>query len=151
MVGVVQFFLNKNTCDYSVPKEKISFEDSTEKKSVWGIQSSIESAEVKMLLADLSQDSLPEFVLLVKIKDCPTYCCHLLLSEEDNPEALIAVSSDKIWLPCNTFLQSMFLTGMEQLRDVSSGWKKLETYKEEYSSLLSFINFVQNYFEGEET
>jgi hypothetical protein len=57
-------------------------------------------------------------------------------------DPMIAVSMDgKSWLECGTFLQSTFLAGMEQIRELGLAWHKASNYKSEYDALLSFINF----------
>lgn len=162
----VNLDLTKSVLDkaYLLP-EKLAFEvadGSTLRKNVYGCQIAItNSKEFKLLLADCSQEKdVPEFCLLIQLKDAPAFGVYLLfnrLATEDTPEAeaLIAVSTDKKhWMPCTTYLQGTFLAGMEQLRDLNSSWDKCQNYQELYAQLLSFIKFHHNYFgaagEGQE-
>ena len=144
--------------------EKISFETTTGevlRKSIYGCQVTVADAkDLKILLANCTEDkSLPEYCLLIQLKDAPAFAVYLIftqLSEESlDPEALIAVSVDKKnWMPCNVYLQSTFLAGMEQIRDLCFGWSKCTNYQDQYQQLLSFIKFHHNFYgvtdEGQE-
>lgn len=144
--------------------EKLSFETETGevlRKNVYGCQISVtDSKEFKMLLADCTQDQdLPEYCLLIKLKDSPTFGVYLLfnqlVSDPPDSEVMIAVSADsKHWMPCSTYLEATFLAGMEQLRDLGFNWNKCTSYQEQYQQLLSFINFHSKFYgaddEGQE-
>lgn len=155
-------FVNKDTTKSLVDKhfilpEKIVFEvgGETVKKNIFGCQVTVaDGKDFKMLLADCTQEKdLPEYCLLVNLKDSPCYGVYFVysgLSEEAvDPEVLIAVSTDKKhWMPCSTYLQATFLAGMEQIRDIPIGWAKCANYQEQYQQLLSFIKFHHNYYEA---
>jgi hypothetical protein len=136
--------------------EKVSFEveDDVVQKNVYGCQISItDTKEFKMLLAECGTSELPEYCLLIQLKEAPTFGVSFLYGQLVEPpldsEAMIAVSPDhKNWMPCNTYLQATFLAGMEQLRDLGFGWTKCANYQEQYQQLLSFIRFRGNYFGG---
>jgi len=140
--------------DYLLP-EKLSFQDSEGKdiqNKVWGCQISVDKSEVKMLLADCSQDKdLPVYALLIQMKDAPAYGLYLVYSDhlpaenQVDSEATIAFSMDgKSWMECGTYLQATFLAGMEQLRDIGIGWNKCANYQAQFESLQSFLKFQSN-------
>jgi hypothetical protein len=143
--------------------EHLLFEDESGdviENKVWGCQMSAESQEIKVILGDCTQDSrVPEFCLLVQLKDAPAYGLYLLydglVDEPLDSECMLAYSLDsKGWLECNTYLQATFLAGMEQIKDVGFGWSKCTNYQSQYQALLSFIRFHSSinevYDEGQE-
>lgn len=140
--------------------EKLKFEIENEEiiqKNIYGCQISItDSKEFKMLLADCTQEkNLPEYALLVQLKDSPTFALYLVFNQlvDDPPEteAMIAVSPDfKHWMPCSPYLQATFLAGMEQLRDLGFGWNKCLDYQDQYQQLLSFIKFHSKFYEADD-
>ena len=154
-VETTKSLIDKN---YLLP-EKIIYQqdDQTINKNVFGCQVSItNNKDFKLLLADCTMDkNNPEYGLLVQLKGSPTFGVHLIqdhnyeLNDLLSLQAIIAVNSDKKhWIPCSTYLQATFLAGMEQLRDLGSGWKKCDNYKDQYQLLLSFIKFQQQHFGG---
>jgi hypothetical protein len=141
--------------DYLLP-EKISFEAESEviKNKVWGCQISVEQQELKFLLGDCTQEkNIPEYCLVVKLKDAPAYGMYLVYNDlvggQVDSEPLIACTlNGKEWMECQTYLQATFLAGMEQVRDVGLGWSKCTDYKENYELLLSFIQFHNTVYEA---
>jgi len=118
---------------------------------VWGCQISADQQEVKMLLGDCTEDpNFPEYALIVHLKDSPAYGVYIVNNLKDsnvNLDAMLAVTMDGTgWLECSTFLQSTFLAGMEQIRELGLGWHKCTNYQKEYDMLLSFINFHHDIF-----
>lgn len=110
---------------------------------VWGCQISTEGQEIKILLANLTQEEeFPEYALLVHLKDAPCYGLYLIDASEVDPELMLACSvNGKEWIECNTHLQASFLTGMEQIKESGLSWKKCSSYDSEYEKLLSFIEY----------
>lgn len=157
-------FIRQDTLQSMIDKqfllnEKVSFqlEDETFKKNVYGCQISVtDSKEFKMLLADCTQNSaLPEYALLIQLKDSPVFGIYFLFNQFKEPidsEVLIAVCSDKQhWVPCSTYLQATFLAGMEQIRDLGFSWSKCSSYQEQFQHLLSFIDFHSKFYgDGDE-
>lgn len=131
--------------------EKVSFESedgTTLRKNIYGCQINIADAkELKMMLVDCTEEkNLPEFCLLVQLKDSPLFGLYLIFTglsnEPIDAEALIAVSTDKThWMPCSTYLEATFLAGMEQIRDLGFGWTKISDYSDMHKQALSFIKF----------
>lgn len=132
-------FLLSNTISY------LNFNNETLHKKVWGCQTSFNKQEVKLLLTDCSLDSqVQEYAMTISFTGQPTYGLYLLFTEQEilNAEALIAVSlNGKDWLECTTYMQATFLTGMEGLKDFGLPFQKSNVQKEEFNSLISFINF----------
>jgi hypothetical protein len=158
-------FIKQDTLQSLIDKqfllsEKITFQSETGEsivKNVYGCQMSVtDSKEFKMLLADCTQEAdLPEYCLLVQLKDSPVFGLYLLFNHlAENPpdsEAMIAVSSDgKHWMPCSMYLQATFLAGMEQLKDLAFGWGKCTSYQDLYQQMLSFIKFHSKFYEVED-
>lgn len=149
---------DKKTNIYSIMQpefltdKKISFEDGA-KNNVWAVEfqtSKKEESEVKLILADMSQDNVPEYALLVTVKDSPSFACYLtyaeynLNSDEDVYPPMIACCLQQAsWSECNVYLQASFLCGMEKIKDISSTIKK--SFDENlYLQLISFIQYYQN-------
>lgn len=136
--------------------EHLLFEDAegeVTQNKIWGCQMSAESQEIKILLGDCSQDSyVPEYCLLVQLKDSPAYGMYLvydgLVGHRISSECMLAYSVDsKSWMECGTFLQATFLAGMEQVKDVGFGWNKCTNYQSQYQAMLSFIKFHSSIYE----
>lgn len=129
-------------------KEHIKF-DSDTTSYVWGCKLSAEQQELRVLVTDIPNDDLIiEKVMLVQLKDNPCYGLYLSIDsttgESILEENLIACSLDgEQWLECNTFLQSSFLTGMEQVKEIGLTWNKSSDHKEEFRKLVSFIEYHQ--------
>jgi hypothetical protein len=123
---------------------------------IWGVQLSAGSQEIKILLGDCSIDpNIPEFCLMVQLKDAPVYGLYLvyndLINKTIDSEAMIAYNLDsKGWLECGTFLQATFLAGMEQLKDIGFAWSKCSNYKPIHQAMLSFIKFHSELYEAED-
>lgn len=111
---------------------------------VWGCQLSADESELKILLANCSQDpDIYEHAMLIQLKNAPCYGLYFIYQDGDiESEAMIAASvNGKEWLQCNTFLQASFLTGMEQVKETGLTWNKCSSHQEEYEKLLSFIEY----------
>lgn len=141
-----QFLLNK----------KISFEDG-EKKNIWGVSFSVEdNLKFNVLIADLSDGSLPEYAMICCLTDAPTYGTYLsyqeYLSEEDSfsvDRPMIACNlKDKPWAECNVYMQAAFLCGMEKLKESSYIYSKVDD-ESIADDLIKFIDFYQNKMEIE--
>jgi hypothetical protein len=152
-------FVNKNsnslmTSDYLLD-EKLSFNEI--EFPIWGCQLSFNDNEIKVLLSNCGIDNVPEFCMIVQMKNSPTYGLYLvyndLIDDENNfdNEPIIAVNTEKSnWFVCNTYLQATFLSGIEYLKDVNFMWRKCTNYKDQINLLKSFALFHNNYFSEEE-
>jgi hypothetical protein len=137
--------------------KKISFDDGV-KNNIWGIEFNFSKSEdlyFQIILAELTQDNVQEYAILVCAKDSPSYGCYLTY-DEYNLDAEVAVDRPMIacnlqkgsWAECSVYLQSSFLCGMEKIREVSSSFKKIKN-ENLYEQLISFIQFYQNTMEKE--
>lgn len=138
--------------------EKLSFEDDDNiisENKIWGCQLSADIQEIKILLADCTQEeNAPEYCLLVQLKNAPAYGIYLTFNESFGPQTdsacMIAYSLDlKLWMECSTFLQATFLSGMEQIRETGFAWSKVINYQPQYQALISFIKYHSSIYEAE--
>jgi len=131
--------------------DTLSFENESGivKNKIWGCQISADQQELKILLGDCSQEKqVPEYCLIVQLKDAPAYGIYLICNSE-NAESLIACTlSGKEWMECQTYLQATFLAGMEQIRDIGLSWNKCSDYKDQYDLMISFIDFHNTVYEA---
>lgn len=125
-------------------KDKLSFQledGNTASNKVWGCQISSEENEVRILLADCSND-YNEYALLVRVKKSPAYAAYIVIDDDIDSEALVAFTMDGFsWLECNAYFQAMFLAGMEQMKQSGLSWKKCKNYDDDFKLLTSFIQF----------
>ncbi len=150
-------FINMNNSNVLPSKDylltdKLVFGDEggVTRRNVWGCQISSEQQELKILLGDCSYDaSIPEYCLIVQLKDAPIYGLYLCPDNEN--ESMIAVSvNGEHWMDCFTFLQATFLAGMEQVRDMGFGWTKASNYKDHLEMMKKFIQYHESIFNYEE-
>lgn len=143
--------------EYLLP-EKLSFDDddgNVRENKVWGCQLSADAQEVKVLLADCTQEKdFPEYCLLIQLKNAPSYGLYLVFNESFGPQTgsacLLAYSlNSNLWAICNTFLQATFLGGMEQIKDTGLAWNKITNYQSQYQDLISFIRYHSSVYEAE--
>lgn len=130
--------------------ETLPFEDEageTINNHIWGCQFSASDQEIKIILGDCSQyENVPEFALVVQLKNAPAYGLYLICSNEVESETLIACSLDKTkdWMECGTYLQAMFLAGMEQIKNIGLTPSKCTDYQIHLDLLKSFVQFHSN-------
>lgn len=145
------------TKEWLVP-EIISFEDEDgiiSEHKIWGCQLSADVQEVKVLLADCTQDDkFPEFCLLIQLKNAPAYGLYLefhgSFEDPSSSACMLKYSIDgKSWADCSTFLQATFLAGMEQIRETGFAWQKITNYKLQHQLLLKFIEHHSDIYEAE--
>lgn len=140
-----------NSKEFLLP-EKMSFRDGegkTVQNKIWGCQISVDQSEIKIMAADCGIDpEIPEYCVLVQLKNSPAYCMyfvysdHLPVEDQVDEEALLAVNiNDKEWMECGTYLQGTFLAGVEQIRDVGMTWNKCSNYQDQIETMKSFMKF----------
>ena len=114
---------------------------------VFGCQMTVSGSEFKILLADCTKEKdVPEFCLYSQLKGSPAFAIYLILNS--NHEVLIGTSTDKDhWIPCNTYLQALFLAGMENVKDIALNWTACKSYADQYKQMISFIQFHDQFFE----
>ena len=132
--------------------ERVSFEvdGAVINNKVWGCQMEVITNQLKVLLADCCTDqTTPEFAMIVQPKDMPMYGLYLigsnaedLVDPADNFTMLAtSLNQGQDWMPLNTGLQATFLAGMEQTRELNIGWQKIQDHKATYQAALSFLRF----------
>ena len=139
--------------DEFVLKHTLTFEDDngqSVRNKVWGCQISADVQEIKILLGDCSQyENVPEYAVIVQLKNAPAYGVYLICNPEVDAEALIACTLNfKDWMECNTYLQSTFLAGMEQMRDLGLAWNKCTDCDSQFKLLQDFIKFHSKVWGG---
>ncbi len=144
-INKTKSLLNK---DFLLP-EKLVFEDENGEinKNIYGCQFEVSHQDMKILLGDCSQE-VPEFSLLVKLKDSPIYGLYLSL-DDLNPFIGVSLNGTD-WMECNTYLQATFLAGMEQIKELGLGWVKCTDYQESYSALKNFIKYYGDFYARKE-
>lgn len=118
---------------------------------IWGCQVKIDSANFRLLVVDFLNNSL-EHALIIKLDDCPAYACYLAIDEAtgDGHSGLICFSlSANAWLRANIAIQGTFLSGMENLKDITGNWDRLLKYEDLLQELKSFIEYHENFSELE--
>lgn len=122
---------------------------------IWGCQFLIENKTLKVLVCDASIDeSIKEYCVMIHLDGSPIYGLYLILDQND-PQPMIACSvNGKEWIKCSTYLEATFLAGMEQIKNHLILPQKCNSYKYEYTSIVSFIEFhtitFEDKYEGKE-
>lgn len=135
-------------------KMKIELDDNSSlKNNIYGCKMQTGEQEITILMSDCTQEKeVPEFCLVVHLKNAPVYGLYLVYNDFDDAvdsDPMLACSLDgKSWMPCNTYLQATFLAGMEQIKETGFGWTTCSDYKYEYDSMLSFLDFYISFYEA---
>lgn len=132
-----------NSEDFLIDK-KIAFETEDKKQiqnKIWATTVKIENSDVKILIADISED-IQEFTLILQMDSFVPCAMRLSMDEDDNGSMYINVENDK-WIEATTTLQARMLVGVESLSELYLQWKKLDKYSDMYKSLVGFLNFYE--------
>lgn len=120
--------------------------------SVWGIQTTYNNIQIKILILDCTQDDFyPEFAITIRI-DNSTYGCYKLFNENDlavPTESLIGIAVDSKWSPASILVQGNLLVACEQFKYASTEWTQIKDYSKDLELAKSFVNFHFDYFEEE--
>lgn len=151
----LSFNLELRTDQFLLP-EKLTFAgtdgESDVVNHIWGCQITSQQKSMKILLGDCTQDSrIPEFCLITQLEGAPPYGLYLVFNDLVDgclPDPLIAVSTNKNWMVCETYLQATFLAAMEQVRSLGFGWTKCTNYREQFELLNSFIKYHSAFYGG---
>ena len=95
-----------------------------------------EDKKIRLLVANCSIDTDPEYCMIISIDDTPSFGCYLL---SDQSEAIVSYLINDHLMTASTYLQATFLAGMEQLRETVGEWSKCKDHNDLYESLLLFI------------
>ena len=121
-------FLQPKTLDFDIFSGKI-----------WSCETNMNENKIQLMFAECSDNS-EEYAFISHVEGCPLYGCYLSYGEESE-DNLICFSNENNWIISNFFIQSSFLCGMEQMKDVVSGWKKTEDINFLFEKLKLFINY----------
>lgn len=125
--------------------KKINIEDE-KPVSIYGCQADIEGSQMRIMLTDLleHEDDYIEFYLIIKYANSPYYAFFLLNTEsftEEDSFALYSVDG-KMFDKNSISMSASLLLGMEQLKDIPIQWKKMSSYDDMYSCLISSIDYA---------
>ena len=138
--------------DFLLVDRTLDFKDSKNSyhNKVWSCQATSSDQTIHLMVGDCSLDeNIPEYCLIVKIDNLPTYGCYLVADEDYSSDALIACTLNGTdWMSCSTYLQATFLAGMEQLKDLFLTWKKTSNHTEQFDLMKSFLTFHSSIYKG---
>lgn len=151
-------FITNNDIEY------VNEFDEMNKSSVYSCQMKVNNSSFQIICAKLSTDyktSIDEDVyFVIKLEGCPTYGCYLSVNtdkmEDVNNQSfhdgfIACFIDNKHWVPAPVFIQATFLAGMEQLRELSAPFTKVDSNEELFNNLKSFITYKESYMnEGQE-
>ena len=106
---------------------------------IWSCETIINGNKIQLILAECS-DNDEEYALISHVEGCPFYGCYLSYAE-GSEDSLICFANPDNWIISNFFIQSSFLCGMEQMKDIVPGWKKTEDINFLFEKLKLFINY----------
>lgn len=134
---------------FSIP-ETLNFDNDgqIEQQRIWGANITIDNQILRILAsASIHGDDTKIFetTTLIHLTDSPSYGIYWTNdpSAYGYEEAVIGCSLIAgEWIVCDTYLQATFLAGMEQLKNTILNIDVCSSYQEEYKSLISFNEFV---------
>lgn len=134
-----------NSDEYLLP-DKLVFLDENDKdvmKNVWGCQISVGTQNFTVLLADMSVDVDDTYLLMVHLQHAPAYAVYLEKTDEYtvNSASINCSTDGNNWMVCTTYLETMFLAGLEQVKELGVSWRKAIDYSEDFDMLKTFIGF----------
>lgn len=130
-----------------IEKYSLLFDDGTsEDKNIWGCEFSNTENKLTLLVTDCSTSSIKEYALLIKLDDSPAYGCYLIYDDNHCPMIAFNITDNK-WYACSTYLQSNFLSGMEQIRELNLVPKKTKATEDLINLFKSFLSFYDQYYE----
>jgi hypothetical protein len=126
-----KYLLNKKLAFETEDKEK-------HKKDIWAVNSRIDNANIKLMVADLS-DGAAEYALIIQLDNFPPYGLRLSANEDDYGTISVNVGEGD-WAPADVMVQSKLLSGFESLALIFREWNKLEDFSMLYKKLILFLN-----------
>lgn len=122
--------------------QKICLIDEEEKEvnnSMWSCKITVEEKDFRLLIADCSTLNEQEYALIVSLDDSPAYGVYFSITD---PSAnYIACLLNGFWVTATVYMQASFLTGMEQIRELSSPWVRNEKTDDLYEKLIQFVSY----------
>jgi hypothetical protein len=142
-VGRVRPISNLLSDQFLLPK-KIAFEvdDKTKyRNNIWSAVTAIENFTIKIMVADITEEDIAEYAVIIQMNDLSPY--GLRLSEDKEDSGTLRVSMKDHWVDGGVLIQAKFLVGVESLTEILTEWKKIDDYKELYTKLIMFLNSEQ--------
>lgn len=124
--------------------KKIAFETEDKKQiknDLWAAKTKIEESEIKIIIADITED-IPEFALILQMDNFMPCAMRLSLEEGDFGSMYINIEDNK-WIDASTVIQAKMLVGAESLLGLYIQWEKLDKYMDIYKTLIGFLNFYE--------
>lgn len=148
LFGVVKNSFNfssvvKLTEDIFLIDKKIGFEnaDGTKfKNNVWSCITKISGSEIKIILADLSEE-YEEFVFVIQMDNHSP--CSIRLSSDEEDTGSIFFNIENNWIEVGTAEQAKILVAIENIAALFPKWDKNTNYKDMYKNLINFMNFFE--------
>lgn len=125
-----KFLLTKPLC-------LINDEGKEVNNNMWSCSITIEDKDFKLLLADCSTLQDKEFALIVSLQNSPEYGCYFSITEPENN--YISCFLNGSWVTATIYMQGAFLTGMEQVKDLSLPWSINNKTDDLFEKLTQFV------------
>lgn len=117
---------------------KLNVDDEIITYNIYGCQFSAEQQELKVILTKINNEN----ILITQLKDSPFYGIYIE-NYSNITRSFISCSLDgKSWLECNTYLQSMLLSGLESIKENGLSFSKCTNCKLQIDALKSYISYL---------
>jgi hypothetical protein len=137
--------IEKLNSDKFLLDKKIAFETEDKKQiknNLWAARTKIDNSEIKMMIADISED-VPEFALIIQMDSFMPQAIRLSLEEDDYGDMFVNIKENS-WVNTSTREQAKMLIGFESLLEIFAGWNRLDKYMDLYKVLVGFLNFSES-------
>lgn len=104
---------------------------------MWSCKISVEGKDFRLLLADCSTLDEKEYSLIVALEGSPEYGVYYSIT--DPGVCYIGCLLNGVWVPATVYMQASFLTGMEQIKDLSSPWIRNDRTDDLFEKLAKFV------------
>lgn len=108
-------------------------------KPLWSAELEVASSLIRCMLCGLGDDSQPEFALVFRMDDLPSYGVRLSDDPEDFGTIRYRVAHGQ-WIPASLYLQATVLAGVEQISDLPLVWKRCEDDSDLHELMIDFLN-----------
>lgn len=124
------FLLDRKLCLVNDEDEEIN-------NSMWSCKLTVEDKDFRLFLADCSTLNDKEYALIVSLQGSPEYGCYFSITDPESSS--IECLLNGFWTPATVYMQAAFLTGMEQIKDLSMPWQFNDKTDDLYEKLVDFI------------
>jgi hypothetical protein len=95
---------------------------------------------IKVMIADII-DEIPEYAIIMQMDNFPSIAMRLSLEDDDYGTMTFHIENK--WIEIGTSAQARVLMGIENLSEIFAAWERMIDYKDMYSVLISFLNYVE--------